>query len=54
MNELSALKDADSLALDPHKWMYVPVKAGLSLVRDGIAEGWVLGDVHGLVRQSTN
>jgi glutamate/tyrosine decarboxylase-like PLP-dependent enzyme len=30
-NELSALKDADSLALDPHKWMYVPVEAGLSL-----------------------
>jgi aromatic-L-amino-acid decarboxylase len=36
-NELSALKDADSLALDPHKWMYVPVEAGLSLVRDAAA-----------------
>lgn len=36
-SELSALKDADSLALDPHKWMYVPVEAGLSLVRDGAA-----------------
>src|SRR5262245_39564123 len=36
-DELSALKDADSLALDPHKWMYVPVEAGLSLVRDGAA-----------------
>ena len=36
-NELAALKDADSLALDPHKWMYVPVEAGLSLVRDGAA-----------------
>src|SRR5262245_56808322 len=36
-NELSALKDADSLALDPHKWMSVPVEAGLSLVRDGAA-----------------
>jgi aromatic-L-amino-acid/L-tryptophan decarboxylase len=36
-NELSALQDADSLALDPHKWMYVPVEAGLSLVRDGAA-----------------
>jgi len=34
---LSALKEADSLALDPHKWMYVPVEAGLSLVRDGAA-----------------
>jgi glutamate/tyrosine decarboxylase-like PLP-dependent enzyme len=36
-NELSALQDADSLALDPHKWLYVPVEAGLSLVRDGAA-----------------
>jgi len=36
-NELAALKDADSLALDPHKWMSVPVEAGLSLVRDGAA-----------------
>jgi glutamate/tyrosine decarboxylase-like PLP-dependent enzyme len=34
---LSALKDADSLALDPHKWLYVPVEAGLALVRDGAA-----------------
>jgi glutamate/tyrosine decarboxylase-like PLP-dependent enzyme len=34
---LSALKDADSLSLDPHKWMYVPVEAGLVLVRDGAA-----------------
>src|SRR5262249_31134230 len=25
------------LALDPHKWMYVPVEAGLALVRDGSA-----------------
>lgn len=36
-NALSALRDADSLALDPHKWLYVPVEAGLSLVRDGAA-----------------
>jgi glutamate/tyrosine decarboxylase-like PLP-dependent enzyme len=28
---------ADSLALDPHKWLYVPVEAGLVLVRDGDA-----------------
>jgi len=36
-DELAALRDADSLALDPHKWMSVPVEAGLSLVRDGAA-----------------
>ena len=28
---------ADSLAVDPHKWMYVPVEAGLVLVRDAAA-----------------
>jgi aromatic-L-amino-acid/L-tryptophan decarboxylase len=31
---LSALARADSIALDPHKWLYVPVEAGLVLVRD--------------------
>jgi aromatic-L-amino-acid/L-tryptophan decarboxylase len=30
---LSALGYADSLALDPHKWLYVPVEAGLVLIR---------------------
>ena len=34
---LSALSRADSIALDPHKWMYVPVDAGLLLVRDAVA-----------------
>jgi glutamate/tyrosine decarboxylase-like PLP-dependent enzyme len=36
-NALSSLKVADSLSLDPHKWLYVPVEAGLALVRDGAA-----------------
>ena len=31
---LSALSLADSVALDPHKWLYVPVEAGLVLVKD--------------------
>jgi glutamate/tyrosine decarboxylase-like PLP-dependent enzyme len=35
--ELSAISRADSLALDPHKWLYVPVEAGLVLVRDAQA-----------------
>jgi len=30
---LAGLSHADSVALDPHKWMYVPVDAGLVLVR---------------------
>jgi aromatic-L-amino-acid/L-tryptophan decarboxylase len=34
-NELSALTRADSIAVDPHKWLYIPVEAGLVLVRDG-------------------
>jgi glutamate/tyrosine decarboxylase-like PLP-dependent enzyme len=34
-NRLRALALADSLALDPHKWLYVPVEAGLVLARDG-------------------
>jgi aromatic-L-amino-acid/L-tryptophan decarboxylase len=28
---------ADSLALDPHKWLYAPVDAGLVLIRDAAA-----------------
>jgi aromatic-L-amino-acid/L-tryptophan decarboxylase len=32
--ELEALKDADSVAVDPHKWLYTPLEAGCALVRD--------------------
>ncbi|HVC83422.1 MAG TPA: aminotransferase class V-fold PLP-dependent enzyme [Chloroflexota bacterium] len=35
--ELAPLSLADSVALDPHKWLYVPVEAGLVLVRDAEA-----------------
>src|SRR5438067_3793088 len=35
--QLEAMRLADSLALDPHKWLYVPIEAGLALVRDGAA-----------------
>jgi aromatic-L-amino-acid decarboxylase len=34
---LQPISRADSLAVDPHKWMYVPVEAGLVLVRDASA-----------------
>jgi aromatic-L-amino-acid/L-tryptophan decarboxylase len=32
--EFAALALADSIALDPHKWLYVPLEAGAVLVRD--------------------
>ena len=32
--ELAALARADSIAVDPHKWLYAPLEAGCVLVRD--------------------
>jgi glutamate/tyrosine decarboxylase-like PLP-dependent enzyme len=32
--DLRALADADSVAIDPHKWLYTPLEAGCALVRD--------------------
>jgi glutamate/tyrosine decarboxylase-like PLP-dependent enzyme len=32
--DLSAMTNADSVALDPHKWLYAPLEAGCVLVRD--------------------
>lgn len=32
--ELQALALADSVAIDPHKWLYAPLEAGCTLVRD--------------------
>lgn len=31
---LRGLREADSVALDPHKWLYMPLEAGCALVRD--------------------
>jgi glutamate/tyrosine decarboxylase-like PLP-dependent enzyme len=33
-SDLAGLSEADSVALDPHKWLYVPLEAGCVLVRD--------------------
>jgi glutamate/tyrosine decarboxylase-like PLP-dependent enzyme len=33
-SRLKALKEADSIAVDPHKWLYAPLEAGCALVRD--------------------
>ena len=32
--KLKALKLADSVAIDPHKWFYAPIEAGCTLVKD--------------------
>jgi glutamate/tyrosine decarboxylase-like PLP-dependent enzyme len=32
--ELRAIARADSVAVDPHKWLYAPLEAGCALVRD--------------------
>jgi aromatic-L-amino-acid/L-tryptophan decarboxylase len=32
--DLLGLREADSLAVDPHKWLYAPLEAGATLVRD--------------------
>jgi glutamate/tyrosine decarboxylase-like PLP-dependent enzyme len=34
---LRPIAAADSIALDPHKWLFVPVEAGLVMVRDAAA-----------------
>ena len=32
--DLRSLDEADSVAVDPHKWLYAPLEAGCALVRD--------------------
>jgi aromatic-L-amino-acid decarboxylase len=32
--EFAGLSECDSLAVDPHKWLYAPIEAGCALVRD--------------------
>jgi len=32
---IGALAHADSVALDPHKWLFVPVEAGMVFIKDG-------------------
>jgi len=36
-DRIAAVARADSVALDPHKWLFVPVEAGLVFVKDGEA-----------------
>jgi glutamate/tyrosine decarboxylase-like PLP-dependent enzyme len=36
-DSFKGLERADSIALDPHKWLYSPLEAGCTLVRDGNA-----------------
>jgi len=36
-DDLRGLSQADSVAVDPHKWLYAPLEAGCALVRDRAA-----------------
>lgn len=33
-DQFSGITDADSIAIDPHKWLYCPLEAGCTLVKD--------------------
>lgn len=33
-NMFAGIREADSVALDPHKWLYAPLEAGCTLVKD--------------------
>jgi aromatic-L-amino-acid/L-tryptophan decarboxylase len=33
-DEFAGMREADSVAVDPHKWLYAPLEAGCALVRD--------------------
>jgi glutamate/tyrosine decarboxylase-like PLP-dependent enzyme len=35
--DIYGLREADSVAVDPHKWLYMPLEAGCVLVRDRVA-----------------
>jgi aromatic-L-amino-acid decarboxylase len=49
---LRGIAEADSVALDPHKWLFVPVEAGLVLVRDADAMRSTFSLVPPYIRQS--
>jgi glutamate/tyrosine decarboxylase-like PLP-dependent enzyme len=34
VDDMKIFRDADSIAVDPHKWLYAPLEAGCALVRD--------------------
>ena len=49
---LRAIAQADTSRLDPHKWLFVPVEAGLVLVRDAEAMRAAFSLVPPCIRQS--
>src|SRR5579863_8372883 len=53
-SSLAGIQGADSLTLDPHKWMYIPVEAGLVLLRDGTAMREAFSQVPAYIRTEGN
>jgi aromatic-L-amino-acid decarboxylase len=51
---LAALSRADSVALDPHKWLFVPVEAGFVIVRDADAMRAAFSLVPAYIRTEGN
>ena len=47
------IEKADSLAVDPHKWMYIPVECGCALVRDAAAMRDTFSLVPPYLREAT-
>jgi aromatic-L-amino-acid/L-tryptophan decarboxylase len=53
-DQLAGLSRADSIALDPHKWLCVPVEAGVVLIRDAALQRSTFSLVPPYLRTDAN
>jgi len=51
---IAPVAHADSVALDPHKWLFVPVEAGLVMIKDGEAMRSAFSLVPPYIRSTTS